>query len=36
MIEKIKAWAQQNPKLAQWIREGGLFILVCNLIRPSH
>ena len=32
MIERIKAWAEQNPKLAQWIREGGLFILVCNLI----
>ena len=32
MIEKIKAWAQNNPKIAQWIREGGLFVLVSNLI----
>ena len=32
MIEKIKAWAENNPKLAQWIREGGLFVLVSNVI----
>ena len=32
MIEKIKQWAASNPKLAQWIREGGLFILVSNVI----
>ena len=32
MIEKIKQWAEQNPKLAQWIREGGLFVLVSNVI----
>ena len=32
MIEKIKVWAENNPKLAQWIREGGLFVLVCNLV----
>ena len=32
MIEKIKAWAESNPKLAQWIREGGLFVLVSNAI----
>ena len=32
MIEKIKAWAQNNPKIAQWIREGGLFVLVSNVI----
>ena len=32
MIKKIKAWAQNNPKIAQWIREGGLFILVSNVI----
>ena len=32
MIEKIKAWAESNPKLAQWIREGGLFVLVSNVI----
>ena len=32
MIEKIKAWAESNPKIAQWIREGGLFVLVSNVI----
>ena len=32
MTEKIKAWAQNNPKIAQWIREGGLFVLVSNVI----
>ena len=32
MIEKIKTWAQNNPKVVQWIREGGLFVLVSNLI----
>ena len=32
MIEKIKAWAANNPKIAQWIREGGLFVLVSNVI----
>lgn len=32
MFEKIKIWAQNNPKIAQWIREGGLFVLVSNLI----
>ena len=31
----MKFWnsfAEKHPKAAQWIREGGLFILVCNLI----
>lgn len=32
MIEKIKIWAASNPKLAQFIREGGLFVLVSNVI----
>ena len=32
MLEKIKPWAESNPKIAQWIREGGLFVLVSNLI----
>lgn len=32
MLEKIKAWAEKNPKLAQWIREGGLFVIVSNVI----
>ena len=32
MIAKIKAWAENNPKVAQWIREGGLFVLVSNVI----
>ncbi len=32
MIEKIKQWALNNPKLAQLIREGGLFVIVSNVI----
>ena len=32
MIEKIKTWAANNPKVAQWVREGGLFVLVSNVI----
>ncbi len=32
MIEKIKQWAMNNPKLAQLIREGGLFVIVSNVI----
>ncbi|MBQ8237706.1 MAG: hypothetical protein IJZ39_06140 [Oscillospiraceae bacterium] len=32
MLEKIKSWAANNPKLAQWIREGGLFVIVSNVI----
>ena len=26
------SFAQKHPKLSQWVREGGLFILVSNLI----
>ena len=32
MIEKIKTWAKNNPKIAQLIREGGLFVIVSNVI----
>ena len=32
MMEKLKTWTQNNPKIAQWLREGGLFVLVSNLI----
>jgi putative flippase GtrA len=32
MFDKIKTWAENNPRIAQWIREGGLFVLVSNLI----
>ena len=32
MIEKIKTWAENNPKIAQLIREGGLFVIVSNVI----
>lgn len=32
MVEKIKAWAANNPKIAQLIREGGLFVIVSNVI----
>ena len=31
-MEAIKKWIDENPKLAQWIREGGLFVLVSNVI----
>ncbi len=31
-MEKLKKWVTENPKLAQWIREGGLFVLVSNVI----
>ena len=30
--EKWKHFVERNPKLAKWIREGGLFVIVCNLI----
>lgn len=32
MMETIKKWAEKNPKLAKWIREGGLFVIVSNVI----
>ena len=31
----MSAWSnfqKRNPKAAKWIREGGLFVLVCNLV----
>lgn len=28
----IKKWIEENPKLAKWIREGGLFVIVSNVI----
>ena len=35
-MEKLKqlwnSFAEKNPKAAQWVREGGLFFLVSNLI----
>ncbi len=31
-MDAIKKWVADHPKLAQWIREGGLFVLVSNLI----
>lgn len=31
-MEKIKKWIEEHPKLAKWIREGGLFVLVSNVI----
>ena len=31
-MEKIKQWIDKHPKAAQWIREGGLFVIVSNLI----
>lgn len=32
MKEKISAWADRNPRLTKWTREGGLFVIVSNLI----
>ena len=31
-MEKIKNWIAQHPKAAQWIREGGLYVVVSNVI----
>ena len=35
-MEKLKqiweSFAEKNPKLAQWVREGGLFVIVSNVI----
>ena len=35
-MDKIKSlwlrFAEKNPKLSQWVREGGMFIIVSNLI----
>ena len=35
-METLKGWwqgfADKNPKVSQWVREGGLFLLVSNLI----
>lgn len=27
-----KSFEEKNPKLAKWVREGGLFIIVSNVI----
>ena len=31
-MSKGKTWMQRHPKAARWIREGGLFLIVSNLI----
>lgn len=31
-MDAIKKWAEKNPKIAKWVREGGLFVIVSNLI----
>ena len=31
-MQRVKNWSNKHPKAAQWIREGGLFFLVSNLI----
>ena len=31
-MEGIKKWVEAHPKAAQWIREGGLFVIVSNVI----
>lgn len=32
MIKWWNSFAEKNPKLAQWVREGGLFVIVSNVI----
>lgn len=36
VFEKVKGWwlgfEEKNPKLSQWVREGGLFVLVSNFV----
>ena len=40
MLQRIKNWwgrtwggfAEKHPKAAKWIREGGLFVIVSNLV----
>lgn len=31
-MESVKRWIGRHPKAAAWIREGGLFVIVSNLI----
>ena len=31
-METIKSWIENHPKAAKWIREGGLFVVVSNVI----
>lgn len=31
-MDAIKKWIEAHPKAAKWIREGGLFVIVSNLI----
>lgn len=32
MMNSIKDFAERHPKAAKWIREGGLFVIVSNLV----
>ena len=32
MIQRIKDWTNNNPKIARLNREGGLVVIVCNVI----
>lgn len=32
ITEKWNKWAGERPAVARWVREGGLFVIVCNLI----
>ena len=32
LSEKWKGFVNKNPRLAKWVREGGLYVVVCNLI----
>ncbi|MBE5917471.1 MAG: hypothetical protein E7273_11595 [Pseudobutyrivibrio ruminis] len=31
-MKLVSDFVKRNPKLAEWIREGGLFVIICNLI----
>lgn len=30
VLTRWKKWYMENPNLAKWIREGGLYVIVCN------
>ena len=32
LIKRWEQFAEQHPSAAKWVREGGLFVIVCNLV----
>lgn len=32
VIKRWEQFAEQHPSAAKWVREGGLFVIVCNLV----